>query len=276
MDITTRAEATAAGQTTYFTGKPCSKGHVAPRSVANWGCLTCAAAISKRLYDRISKSKDFVEANRARVRKWTAQNSERAKASGKAWREANKEAVTAKNKAYRLANAAQLRRAQAQRRKDSPEVFKARDKKMRDRPGDKERVAKNGREWRKANAERVRKTKRQYQIANRERIQALGKKWRSANPKKVKAIKAASVHKRRQLIELTGDEVTTAQVMAIFARGFCAACGRTDGPMEIDHIKALSRGGAHHVSNLQLLCRPCNRRKWSKDYDAWLGEQATA
>lgn len=34
--------------------------------------------------------------------------------------------------------------------------------------------------------------------------------------------------------------------------------------LEIDHVVAESRGGSGDISNLQLLCRACNRRKGAK------------
>ena len=34
----------------------------------------------------------------------------------------------------------------------------------------------------------------------------------------------------------------------------------------------LSKGGAHHPSNAQILCRTCNRRKGAKDPIAWSQE----
>lgn len=40
----------------------------------------------------------------------------------------------------------------------------------------------------------------------------------------------------------------------------CVACRSTDN-LEIDHIIPVSRGGTGDPSNLQTLCRPCNRRK---------------
>ena len=39
--IVTLAEARAAGLKRYFTGKPCSRGHVVERQVSNQGCLQC-------------------------------------------------------------------------------------------------------------------------------------------------------------------------------------------------------------------------------------------
>lgn len=41
MNGISRKEALAKGLKTYFTGNPCSKGHVAERYVNGWGCLEC-------------------------------------------------------------------------------------------------------------------------------------------------------------------------------------------------------------------------------------------
>jgi 5-methylcytosine-specific restriction enzyme A len=40
----------------------------------------------------------------------------------------------------------------------------------------------------------------------------------------------------------------------------CRQCG-TSSPLEIDHIIPLAVGGTNDLSNLQVLCRPCNRQK---------------
>jgi len=42
----------------------------------------------------------------------------------------------------------------------------------------------------------------------------------------------------------------------------CKFCGSTEN-LEIDHIKPLSRGGSNDLVNLQILCKPCNRKKWA-------------
>jgi len=42
----------------------------------------------------------------------------------------------------------------------------------------------------------------------------------------------------------------------------CRQCGSTDH-LEIDHIIPIVRGESNEPDNLQVLCRPCNRRKWA-------------
>lgn len=43
----------------------------------------------------------------------------------------------------------------------------------------------------------------------------------------------------------------------------CRKC-RTTLRLEVDHIIPVSKGGRTEESNLQTLCRRCNRRKWKK------------
>lgn len=47
----------------------------------------------------------------------------------------------------------------------------------------------------------------------------------------------------------------------------CTTCRKTDVRLDIDHIVPLSKGGAHALSNLQLLCRSCHTRKTALDND---------
>lgn len=41
MQTITRKQAKALGQSVYYTGKPCKRGHDSARSVSNHGCLAC-------------------------------------------------------------------------------------------------------------------------------------------------------------------------------------------------------------------------------------------
>lgn len=41
----------------------------------------------------------------------------------------------------------------------------------------------------------------------------------------------------------------------------CAYCGKTDVPLEVEHIIPKSRGGSNRVSNLTIACHDCNQAK---------------
>lgn len=51
----TRRQALKQGCLKYFTGKPCCKGHVAPRIVYNWSCETCFTESKKEYRQRNSE-----------------------------------------------------------------------------------------------------------------------------------------------------------------------------------------------------------------------------
>lgn len=67
---------------------------------------------------------------------------------------------------------------------------------------------------------------------------------RKGRSKRIKGARWAEI--RRRILSRDGDR--------------CAQCGSADA-LEVDHIQPLAEGGTHHDDNLQVLCRPCNRRK---------------
>jgi 5-methylcytosine-specific restriction endonuclease McrA len=44
----------------------------------------------------------------------------------------------------------------------------------------------------------------------------------------------------------------------------CAYCGKTDVPLQIEHLTPKARGGSNRVSNLVLACEPCNTQKGTR------------
>ena len=50
----------------------------------------------------------------------------------------------------------------------------------------------------------------------------------------------------------------------------CAYCGAKDVPLEVEHIRPLSKAGSNRVSNLTLACRPCNLAKGNHKIEQFL------
>lgn len=76
-----------------------------------------------------------------------------------------------------------------------------------------------------------------------------------ANNSKRRALKKGSqgsytAHEWKQLCEQHGNT--------------CARCG-CSGPLTVDHIVPLTKGGSNFLSNLQPLCRPCNSSKGNRE-----------
>ena len=101
----TRAEAKAQGATHYFTGKPCSRGHIAPRKTKG-ACVECM-------------KEDWATDNARRAEK---PKSEAAKAAGRRYYEKNREAVIARA-AGRPHN--EVRQYKQKYKDANPELYKA-------------------------------------------------------------------------------------------------------------------------------------------------------
>ncbi|MFJ6485768.1 MULTISPECIES: RNA-guided endonuclease IscB [unclassified Streptomyces] len=53
----------------------------------------------------------------------------------------------------------------------------------------------------------------------------------------------------------------------------CAYCDATGVPLNIDHVRARSRGGSDRVSNLVLACVPCNQAKGTAPVQEFLADR---
>lgn len=91
----------------------------------------------------------------------------------------------------------------------------------------------------------------------------------SLRPQRVQAVSAAQKQTRKALLLNVGGRFTADQIDDLHAkqREKCANCRANICPKTYhrDHRVALSRGGTNDISNIQLLCIPCNRRKYNKD-----------
>jgi len=50
----------------------------------------------------------------------------------------------------------------------------------------------------------------------------------------------------------------------------CAYCGAKEVPLEVEHVRARSKGGSNRVSNLVPSCRPCNEAKGNMPVEVFL------
>lgn len=87
---------------------------------------------------------------------------------------------------------------------------------------------------------------------------------------------AANCAARRARKSNAGGSFTAEQVEALSVkqRHRCANCGDLfkNVGMARDHRTALANGGSNDISNMELLCPPCNQRKHAKDEIAWARE----
>jgi 5-methylcytosine-specific restriction endonuclease McrA len=93
--------------------------------------------------------------------------------------------------------------------------------------------------------------------------------WRRLNP-------AKSVQQRRRYyrrIQAGGPNPTKAERLELLATVAysCQCCHRhqseLDEPLVLDHIRPVSRRGLNAISNRQVLCGQCNRKKGAKSTD---------
>lgn len=162
----------------------------------------------------------------------------------KAYYEAHKEKVKADEKARREADPEAYNAKQNARRAASPEKFRAYDN-ARDKD------ARNARQRERAAEKRANGIKR---IRN------------DYDP-----IMSTIYKARRRARELGAPgSYTKAQILTMFdaQNGQCVYCKTSlHNGYHKDHIKALARGGSNDISNIQLLCQPCNNRKHARDAD---------
>jgi 5-methylcytosine-specific restriction endonuclease McrA len=242
----------------YFTGEPCPQGHFAERSVHNRGCLECARNDAAQRHAKKMEDPKYVQAARDRAAKWAVENPIRYQTRQQEWRKQNHDYAQKYNAKYREESQEQIaaRRAAAY----SPEINSQRHKKYYANPDYAEKTKERARKWGKANPEKKEKVR---------------KAWNAKNPERHKEHRQTSTVNRRAR-KKNGGKISVKTYRELRAITTCAACGVDHGIMEIDHIVALSRGGTNQRTNLQILCRRCNRDKGTKDPIKWAAERTQA
>jgi 5-methylcytosine-specific restriction endonuclease McrA len=113
--------------------------------------------------------------------------------------------------------------------------------------------------------ESQRRRRDKYAKIIRDRIRAWGRK----NPDKIRAYGLAGTRKRRALIlgaVGTFSEEEFNKLCAYHGER-CLMCNMTYVKLCADHVIPLSMGGSNDIDNIQPLCKPCNSKKGTKQWD---------
>ena len=126
------------------------------------------------------------------------------------------------------------------------------------------------RQWRIANPERYREQLRQYTDETREIRSERNRQWKIDNPDRKREHARQYQHRRRarmmatQVADFTLEQME--QKMAYYGNSCYLQIPDicTGGFDHIDHVKPISKGGAHILANTRPACKPCNEYKSDK------------
>jgi 5-methylcytosine-specific restriction endonuclease McrA len=125
------------------------------------------------------------------------------------------------------------------------------------------RILARNRRWRAlpGNRDRERESNRRYYETNKRTVQQWHRAYYESNKDAFNAISARRrAHKKAvQSIPFTSEQL--ADRWAYYGNR-CWLCEKP--ATATDHVKPISKGGAHMLANLRPICKPCNSRKHNK------------
>lgn len=128
------------------------------------------------------------------------------------------------------------------------------------------------RNWRVNNPEKMFRSIAKWRQNNPEKLSAGHKIWMRENAEHVLNYNRKRRAMKRKATIQKFDVESLNQRMSVFGYK-CAYCR---GPFEhIDHVKPLSKGGPHCLSNLRPSCAYCNLSKHNKTLKEWLQYRVT-
>ncbi len=199
--------------------------------------------------------------------KYRAAHRDRIRESQRAWRAANREKIQtykavnrerilAYQQGYREANRDKLREHARLSRAANPEKFRVQEQARRD--ANREKLREQDRVRRMVNREKIRQRQNAWAQVNRQKLREQQRVYWTTHREKHRA----DQRKRRALrVQSSCYPVPSdgLQQRWDLYGGRCWMCGGE--ATHVDHVKPLSKGGAHILCNLRPACSSCNSRK---------------
>jgi 5-methylcytosine-specific restriction endonuclease McrA len=129
-----------------------------------------------------------------------------------------------------------------------------------------EELSKHDKEYAATHVEQVREKRRKYHAKNRGKLNKGCRDWYEFNKDYCRKYAVTRGWFTRAIKNNSpGAHYTTAEMIEARCELWGNRCWMCGGPMQgIDHVKPLSKKGAHLPCNIRPICRSCNSRKSNK------------
>lgn len=235
-------------------------------------CSKCKQFKSLDCFSKCKKNKDGLrcrcrECSSIDNKKYFTENYDEIKKRGKIWRDAHRTELRARNKKYCEENhdkviAYSRKFYQEHAKEENARVVKFRQEhREQSREYDRKYYKKckeEGREYQQLHKEKAAQTKRNYYLRHKQECLERSKNWEKSHPEEYRCW-----HRNHEVrkINAPGNGITPEDWEYLLERDKkCLWCGTTH-KLSLDHVIPLTKGGAHDISNAQVLCRSCNSKK---------------